>query len=243
MEGHRDGATVGGARARVAAVVPRPVTSWTLASLSALVIAATYWLALQPGAREAQTGFVKWINDPPQPLRAVLAADELAPAAGPAGRGRARPLRLDHGHGPRQRPMGGARAMVLGFALCEVITQVLKRLADQPRPTASIPGLDVHGYPKDPFGNAYPSAHTSVAVGLVAALWPWLTWPQRVVGVATAAARGAQPPVHRGALARRRRRRRGHRAALRLRVLAGGGEMADPPRIPTRGRASQRPSR
>ena len=51
--------------------------------------------------------------------------------------------------------------MVLSFVLCELITQVLKRLADQPRPTASIPGLDVHGYPKDPFGNAYPSAHTS----------------------------------------------------------------------------------
>ena len=150
------------------------------------MIAATYWLALQPGAAEAQTGFVTWINDPPQPLGAVLAATNLLLRPVPLAVVALGPLRLDHGHGPRQCPRGGARAMVLGFALCEVITQVLKRLADQPRPTASIPGLDVHGYPKDPFGNAYPSAHTSVVVGLVAALWPWLTWPQRVVGVATA---------------------------------------------------------
>ena len=79
------------------------------------------------------------------------------------------------------------RAAVMSVVLAEVVTQSLKRVANQTRPTASIPGLDVHGYPKDPFGNAYPSAHTSVAVALVAALWPWLTWPQRVVGMATAA--------------------------------------------------------
>ena len=76
--------------------------------------------------------------------------------------------------------------MVIGVAVSELLTQVLKRLADQPRPTASIPGLDVHGYPKDPFGNAYPSAHTSVAVGIVAAAWPWLTRSQRVAGVTIA---------------------------------------------------------
>ena len=211
--------------------MPRPVTAWVLASVSAVVIAATWWLALQPGAAEAQTAFVTWINDPPQPLAGVLAATNLllrpVPLAVVAlalfgwimvtARGAARGEVL--------------RAMVLSFALCEVITQVLKRLADQPRPTASIPGLDVHGYPKDPFGNAYPSAHTSVVVGLVAA-------PVALADLAATGRRrghrpagGAQPPVHRGALARRRRRRRGHRAALRVRVLAGGGEMADPPRI------------
>jgi undecaprenyl-diphosphatase len=75
------------------------------------------------------------------------------------------------------------RATVISVAVSEVITQTLKRLSHQTRPTASIAGLDVHGYPKDPYGDAYPSAHTSVAVGLVTALWPWLTWPQRVVGV------------------------------------------------------------
>ena len=188
MEDHRDGATVGRRASREASVVPRPTRSWTLASLSALVIAATYWLALQPGAAQAQSGFVMWINDPPQPLGALLALTNAllrpVPLAVVAlglfvwimatARGSARWEVL--------------RALVVGVALCEAITQVLKRLADQARPTASIPGLDVHGYPKDPFGNAYPSAHTSVAVGLVAALWPWLTWPQRVVGVATAVA-------------------------------------------------------
>ena len=65
-------------------------------------------------------------------------------------------------------------------------------------------------------------------MGLVAALWPWLTWPQRVVGVATAAAValnrlyiGAHWPVDvvGGAAIE---------AGLRLRVLAGGGEVADP---------------
>jgi membrane-associated phospholipid phosphatase len=188
MEDHRDGATVGRRASHGATVVPRPVTSWTLASLSALVIGATYWLALQPGAAQAQSGFVVWVNDPPQPLGAVLGLTNALLRPVPLAvvalalfgwimvtvRGSAR--------------WEVVRAMVVGVALCEAITQVLKRLADQPRPTASIPGLDVHGYPKDPFGNAYPSAHTSVAVGLVAALWPWLTWPQRVVGVATAAA-------------------------------------------------------
>ena len=168
------------------AAVPPPARSLLVAAASAGVVAATYWMALQPGADAAQTAFVTWINDPPPPFGAALAATNSlfrpVPLAVVAlalfawimvtARGSARWEVL--------------RAMVLGFALAEVITQVLKRTADQTRPTASIPGLDVHGYPKDPFGNAYPSAHTGVAVGLVAALWPWLTWPQRVAGVTVA---------------------------------------------------------
>ena len=166
---------------------PRPLTCGVLASASALVIATTWWLALQPGAAEAQTAFVTWINDPPRALGAVLAATNwllrpvpLAVVAAAlfgwimfTARGSARWEVL--------------RAMVIGFVLAEAFTQAIKRLADQPRPTAAIPGLDVHGYPKDPFGNAYPSAHTSVAVALVTALWPWLTIPQRIVGVTVAA--------------------------------------------------------
>ena len=165
---------------------PMPSTSRVIAVASALVVVATYWMALQPGADEAQTAVVQWINDPPQPLGAVLAVTNSlfrpVPLALVAvalfgwvmatSRGSARWEVL--------------RAMGIGFALCELITQVLKLMADQVRPTASIPGLDVHGYPKDPFGNAYPSAHTSVAVGLVAAAWPWLTRPQRAVGAAVA---------------------------------------------------------
>ena len=166
--------------------LPTPVTRWTLATASAVVVVVTYWLALQPGADEAQTPFVTWVNDPPQLFGAVLAVTNSLLRPVPltvvaialvgwimaTARGSARWEVL--------------RATVLAYALAELVTQVLKRLADQPRPTASIPGLDVHGYPKDPFGNAYPSAHTSVTVGLVTALWPWLTGPQRAVGVAVA---------------------------------------------------------
>jgi membrane-associated phospholipid phosphatase len=166
--------------------VPRPWTSWVLASVSLLVIATSYWLVLQPAVAEAQTGFVVWINDPPQPLGAVLALTNslfrpVPLAVGAlilfgwiflAARGNFRWEIL--------------RAIVISFALAELITQILKLVADQTRPYASIPGLDNHGYPKDPYGNAYPSAHTSVVVGLVTAIWPWLTWPQRVVGVVVA---------------------------------------------------------
>src|SRR6476469_10589090 len=53
--------------------VPSPARSSALATLAALVIAATLWLALQPGAADAQTSFVSWINDPPPPLGTVLA--------------------------------------------------------------------------------------------------------------------------------------------------------------------------
>ena len=167
--------------------MPAPVTAWVLAALSVIVLGTSYWLALQPGAAAVQTPFVKWINDPPPPLGTLLAVTNLlfrpAPLAVVAlllfgwmmltARGDSRWEVL--------------RAIVIGFALAEVVAQSLKRVAAQSQPTASIPGLDVHGYPKDPYGNAYPSAHTSVVVALVTALWPWLTWPQRVVGVTVAA--------------------------------------------------------
>ena len=156
-------------------VPPGARLTWALIAVSVAVIAATSWLSVRPGAAEAQTAFVTWINDPPQPLAALLAATNWV----------LRPLPLTVVAlalvGWIMTTARGAsrwevvRALVIGFALCELVTQVLKRLADQPRPTASIPGLDVHGYPKDPFGNAFPSAHTSVVVGLVTAVWPWLT--------------------------------------------------------------------
>ena len=167
---------------RDVAAVPRPSASWVLASASLLVIATSLWLVLQPGIAAAQVGFVQWINDPPQPLGAVLAFTNSlfrpVPLAVVAlilfgwifltARGNSRWELL--------------RAIVVSFALSELITQILKLFAGQTRPNASIPGLDDHGYPKDPYGNAYPSAHTAVVVGLVTAMWPWLTWPQRVAG-------------------------------------------------------------
>ena len=214
---------------RGVSAVPGPVTSWVLASVSVLVIATSYWLALQPGAAEVQTGFVKWINDPPQPLGAVLAVTNSlfrpVPLAVVAlalfgwmmftARGKSRWEVL--------------RAIVISFVLSEVITQILKRVAGQARPTASIPGLDVHGYPKDPYGNAYPSAHTSVVVGLVHGAMALADLAATSRRAGRRGSRGAQSPVYRGALARRRGRGGGHRAALGVGVLAGGGEMAHPP--------------
>jgi len=166
--------------------VPGHVAAGVVASLSVIMILTSYWLAVQPGATSVQTGFMKWINDPPPPLGTVLAVTNSLFRPAPltvialilfgwmmfTARGNSRWEVL--------------RAMVISLALAEVVAQILKQTAAQDRPTASIPGLDVHGYPKDPYGNAYPSAHTSVVVALVTALWPWLTWPQRVVGVTVA---------------------------------------------------------
>ena len=153
-----------------------------------VVIAVTAWLATAPGAERAQTGVVKWFNDPPQPVAAVFAV--VNPLFRPipltllsvafigwvlltAGRTR---LRLEI-----------VRALAIGLALAELIAQVMKDLANQPRPLAVISGLDTHGYPVEPHGNAYPSAHTAWFVGAACALWPWIPWPQRIVAVAIAA--------------------------------------------------------
>ena len=173
-------------RLRLPAELPAASTCWVLAAASAVGVLLTCWVALQPWADDAQTALVRWVNDPPAPFGALLAATNalLRPV----------PLTvvvvvlfgwimLTTRASARWEVL---RAMALGFVLCELVTQLLKRWADQPRPTATIPGLDVHGYPKDPYGNAYPSAHTGVAVALVTAMWPWLTAPQRAVGVAVA---------------------------------------------------------
>jgi undecaprenyl-diphosphatase len=166
--------------------LPSPVLSSVLASVSAMLVVATYSIALQPGAADAQAAVIRWINDPPEPFGTVLSLTNSLLRPVPlavVALALACWIIVTNRGGNRWEVL---RAMVLGYALSEAITQILKRLADQPRPTASIPGLDVHGYPKDPYGNGFPSAHTSVAVGLVTALWPWLTWPQRAVGVAIA---------------------------------------------------------
>ena len=53
---------------------PGPFVSGALGGLSLVVIAASAWLATQPGAQIAQTDLVLWFNDPPQPFAAVFAA-------------------------------------------------------------------------------------------------------------------------------------------------------------------------
>ena len=162
---------------------PRPGIAVVFAGLSLVVIALSAWLAVQPRAQAAQTALVQWFNEPPQPVATVFAL--VNPLLRPA------PLLvvalvlvgwvLVTAAQARQR-LEVLRAAVLAYVLAELMTQFLKRVADQPRPLAVIPGLDTHGYPTSPRGNAYPSAHTAVAVAVVSALWPWMSWPQRLVG-------------------------------------------------------------
>jgi undecaprenyl-diphosphatase len=78
------------------------------------------------------------------------------------------------------------RALALSLGVAELIAQGLKSVVNQPRPTAVVPGLDVHGYPQNPWGHAYPSAHTALTVAAVAALWPWMSRAQRAAGLAVA---------------------------------------------------------
>jgi undecaprenyl-diphosphatase len=146
------------------------------------VIAVSAWLAVKPGAETTQTAMVLRFNDPPQPFAAIFAAANplLRPVplvvvsvllfgwilvAAPAAAQRLEQL----------------RALIIALTLSEVTAQVMKRMAQQPRPQSVIPGLDTHGYPTDPLGDAYPSAHTAMVVAAVSALWPWMRWPQRSV--------------------------------------------------------------
>ena len=45
-------------------------------------------------------------------------------------------------------------SLVGALIVAELLAQTLERVVDRPRPTAVIPGLDVHGYPQDPWGRA-----------------------------------------------------------------------------------------
>jgi undecaprenyl-diphosphatase len=141
-------------------------------------------LATAPEAESAQLGMVRWFNDPPQPFAALFAV--VNPLCRPA------PLLVLAtvflgwvliAAAGRSARLEVVRATLVSLAVAEIVAQLLKLVAEQPRPTAVIADLDTHGYPSDPYGNAYPSAHTATFVGVVLALWPWMRWPQRVVGV------------------------------------------------------------
>jgi len=164
----------------------RGTAAWIgILAAGALVFSAN--LAVRPRAEELQRGFVEWMNDPPQPFAAVLAL--VNPFLRPvplavlsvlllywifvAARSRAEQHHI-------------VRAAVVAFIVAEVLGSAMKELAEQPRPLAVIPGLDAHGYPRDPHGNAFPSTHTAVAVALVAAMWPWMDRRRRIVGVVLA---------------------------------------------------------
>jgi glycosyltransferase 2 family protein len=163
---------------------PGPLVSLVLGGLSLAVIALSAWLAVRPGAEEAQTGLVLWFNHPPEPFAVIFAA--VNPLFRPV------PLLVVSAvlvgwilftARKTAKRLEVLRALLVAVALSEFAAQIMKRLADQPRPLWVIPGLDAHGYPTDPHGNAYPSAHTAIAVAAVSALWPWMRWPQRIVGV------------------------------------------------------------
>jgi undecaprenyl-diphosphatase len=167
--------------------VPRRAQALLTLGVSALMIAASGWLAVSKSAERAQTGLVTWFNDPPQPIAAVFAV--VNPLCRPI------PLTLlslafigwvllTAREGSVRLEI--VRALVVSLVLAELMANVMKDLANQPRPLAVIGGLDTHGYPVTPFGNAYPSAHTALFVGAACALWPWTGWPQRLIGVAIA---------------------------------------------------------
>jgi undecaprenyl-diphosphatase len=163
-------------------VVPPVRTSVGVVAVGLIAVAVGAWVASWPHGAVA-VGFMRWINDPPPPLSWLLAASN--PLMRPV------PLTvvvtvlvawiLARARGWSQR-YEVVRAGVISFVVAEVIAQSTKRLTQESRPHASLPDLDTHGYPGEPHGLSYPSAHTAVAVGLVAALWPWLTLPQRVAG-------------------------------------------------------------
>ena len=167
---------------------PRTVIPLVLASASVIAIALSAWLAVRPGAQAAQTELVLWLNGPPQPVATILAVTN--PLLRPVPLLVVSVLLLGWvllaapGRTERREML---RALTVALVLAELMAQVMKRLADQPRPLSVIPGLDTHGYPTDPHGNAYPSAHTAMVVAAVAALWPWMRWPQRIVCLTFAA--------------------------------------------------------
>jgi undecaprenyl-diphosphatase len=181
-------ATPGGERTRDGRQPPRPSFSLLLTGSSVLVITLSGWLAVRPGAQAAQTELVLWLNNPPQPVAVIFAVVNplLRPVPLVVVSGLLLGWVLLAAPGGTER-LEMLRALAVALVLAELVAQVVKRLADQPRPLSAIPGLDSHGYPTDPHGNAYPSAHTAMVVAAVSALWPWMRWPQRIVSLAFAA--------------------------------------------------------
>jgi membrane-associated phospholipid phosphatase len=167
--------------------IPCPVLSIATGAVAVVVTVVTGWAATAHGALHQQTDLVTWFNDPPQPIAALFAV--VNPFLRPV------PLLLvcvaflawvllSARYASRRWEV--LRATTIALALAEVMAHVVKHLAKQPRPLAVIPGLDTHGYPRQPLGTAFPSVHTAVVVALISGLWPWLSWPQRAVGLTIA---------------------------------------------------------
>src|SRR5688572_7675130 len=62
-----------GGHPRRGGALPGVAWCWGCAVLSALVVLMTLWMALQPGAANAQAAVVRWVNDPPDRFGTVLA--------------------------------------------------------------------------------------------------------------------------------------------------------------------------
>lgn len=167
--------------------IPRPITSIVTGAGAVVVIIVTAWAATSPGSQGRQTDLVTWFNHPPQPIAAVFAI--VNPFLRPVplillGVALLSWVLLSARYASRRWEV--LRATTIALVLAELMAQVMKHLASQSRPLTVIPGLDTHGYPREPFGNAYPSAHTAIVLALVSALWPWLSWPQRAIGLTLA---------------------------------------------------------
>jgi hypothetical protein len=136
--------------------VPRPLAAVLTIGGAAAVIAVSARLATTKGAERAQTGLVKWFNHPPQPVAAVFAL--VNPLCRPL------PLTLMSVAFIAWVLLTAGRVSVrlksCGQSwsrwLAELMAQVGKLLANQPRPLAVIDGLDTHGYPVEPTATPTP---------------------------------------------------------------------------------------
>ena len=164
--------------------VPRPRTAVVVGLLAVGTVVVSMWLATRPGAPEAQEAIVRWVNQPPAFLDALFAV--VSPLMRPLPlavvtvlllgwilvTARSMAVRLEV-----------VRAAGVSFLLAELSSHALKRLVSLDRPVAVLPGIDTHGYPREPAGFAYPSTHTAVVVALSFAMWPWLRPSQKIVAV------------------------------------------------------------
>ena len=153
--------------------VPRPITAVVSGVSALIVIVASAWLATKPGAEQAQTDLVLWFNHRRKPFAAVFAAVYLL----------FRPVPLILlgivflgwailTAAQTCERLEVLRALLVAVTIAEVTAQVMKSLANQPRPLAVVPGLDTDDYPVDLHGKAYPSAHTAMAVAWCARCGP-----------------------------------------------------------------------
>lgn len=161
---------------------PRAAAVLAVVSVGAGLVAGSVLLTLL-GPLAWQEAVVRWFNEVPRLLGAVLAA--VNPLLRPV------PLTLVSfalvgwvllTAADRASRLELVRAGAIGFVAAEVLAHGIKAAVAQPRPVEVMAGLDTHGYPGDPRGHSYPSAHTAVATAVLVAMWPGMRPSVRVVG-------------------------------------------------------------